>query len=56
MIPEYADDEKNTLSQTVLMMMVGGGGVAGYPRIPLRTWRIHTLRVHGFKTPDYSLG
>ena len=28
-IPEYADDEKNTLSQTVLMMMVGGGGVRG---------------------------
>jgi NapC/NirT cytochrome c family, N-terminal region len=28
-IPEYADDEANTLSQTVLMMMVGGGGVSG---------------------------
>ena len=28
-IPEYADDEKNTLSQTVLMMMVGGGGTRG---------------------------
>jgi NapC/NirT cytochrome c family, N-terminal region len=28
-IPEYAEDEKNTLSQTVLMMMVGGGGVRG---------------------------
>ena len=28
-IPQYADDEKNTLSQTVLMMMVGGGGVRG---------------------------
>jgi nitrate/TMAO reductase-like tetraheme cytochrome c subunit len=28
-IPEYADDEQNTLSQTVLMMMVGGGGVRG---------------------------
>ncbi len=28
-IPEYADDEKNTLSQTVLMMMVGGGGTQG---------------------------
>jgi len=29
-IPEYADDEANTLTQTVLMMMVGGGaGVRG---------------------------
>jgi hypothetical protein len=28
-IPDYADDESNTLSQTVLMMMVGGGGVRG---------------------------
>ena len=28
-ISEYADDEQNTLSQTVLMMMVGGGGVRG---------------------------
>ena len=28
-VPEYADDEHNTLSQTVLMMMVGGGGVRG---------------------------
>jgi hypothetical protein len=28
-IPEYADDERNTLTQTVLMMMVGGGGVRG---------------------------
>jgi hypothetical protein len=28
-IPDYADDEKNTLTQTVLMMMVGGGGVRG---------------------------
>ncbi len=28
-IPEYADDEQNTLTQTVLMMMVGGGGVRG---------------------------
>ena len=28
-IPGYADDEKNTLTQTVLMMMVGGGGVRG---------------------------
>jgi cytochrome c553 len=27
--PQYADDEKNTLSQTVLMIMVGGGGVRG---------------------------
>jgi nitrate/TMAO reductase-like tetraheme cytochrome c subunit len=28
-IPEFAEDEKNTPSQTVLMMMVGGGGVRG---------------------------
>jgi hypothetical protein len=28
-IPEYADDEKNTLTQTVLMMMVGGGAMHG---------------------------
>lgn len=28
-IPEFADDEKNTPSQTVLMIMVGGGGVRG---------------------------
>jgi hypothetical protein len=28
-IPEYANDEQNTLTQTVLMMMVGGGGVRG---------------------------
>lgn len=28
-IPQYGDDEKNTLSQTVLTMMVGGGGVRG---------------------------
>ena len=28
-IPEYAEDEANTLSQTVLMMMVGGEGVRG---------------------------
>ena len=28
-IPEYGDDEKNTSSQTVLTMMVGGGGVRG---------------------------
>lgn len=28
-IPEYADDEANTLSQTVLMMMVGGEGMGG---------------------------
>ncbi len=28
-IPEYAEDESNTPSQTVLMMMVGGGGVRG---------------------------
>ena len=28
-IPQYADDQENTLSQTVLMMMVGGGGVRG---------------------------
>jgi hypothetical protein len=28
-IPEYADDEKNSLTQTVLMIMVGGGGVRG---------------------------
>ena len=28
-IAEYAEDETNTLSQTVLMMMVGGGGVRG---------------------------
>ena len=28
-IPEYANDEANTPSQTVLMMMVGGGGVRG---------------------------
>ena len=28
-IPEYAEDEPNTPGQTVLMMMVGGGGVRG---------------------------
>jgi hypothetical protein len=28
-IPDYADDETNTPSKTVLMMMVGGGGVRG---------------------------
>lgn len=28
-IPEYADDEKNTRSQTVLLMMVGGGSLRG---------------------------
>ena len=28
-IPEYAEDEPNTPSSTVLMMMVGGGGVRG---------------------------
>ncbi len=28
-IPEYAEDEANTISQTVLMMMVGGEGVRG---------------------------
>lgn len=28
-IPEYADDEKNTLTQTVLMMKVGGGHRGG---------------------------
>lgn len=28
-IPEYAEDENNTPTQTVLMMMVGGGGVRG---------------------------
>jgi len=28
-IPEYAEDEKNTLTQTVLMMMVGGGAMHG---------------------------
>ena len=28
-IPEYADDETNTLTQTVLMVMIGGGGVRG---------------------------
>ena len=28
-VPEYAEDESNTLTQTVLMMMVGGGGVRG---------------------------
>jgi nitrate/TMAO reductase-like tetraheme cytochrome c subunit len=28
-IDEYAEDERNTLSQTVLTMMVGGGGVRG---------------------------
>ena len=28
-IPDYADDEPNTLSQTVLMMMIGGGGIRG---------------------------
>jgi nitrate/TMAO reductase-like tetraheme cytochrome c subunit len=28
-VPEYAEDEKNTATQTVLMMMVGGGGVRG---------------------------
>jgi hypothetical protein len=28
-IPEYAADEANTLSQTVLMMKIGGGGVHG---------------------------
>jgi hypothetical protein len=28
-IPEYADDEKNTLTQTVLVMMIGGGGARG---------------------------
>jgi hypothetical protein len=28
-IPEFADDEQNTPSQTVLMMMVGGGAVRG---------------------------
>jgi hypothetical protein len=27
--PQYADDENNTLTQTVLMIMVGGGGVRG---------------------------
>jgi nitrate/TMAO reductase-like tetraheme cytochrome c subunit len=28
-IPDYANDEANTLSQTVLMMMVGGGSLRG---------------------------
>jgi hypothetical protein len=28
-IPDYADDEQNTRTQTVLTMMVGGGGVRG---------------------------
>lgn len=28
-IPEFAEDEKNTASQTVIMMMVGGGGLRG---------------------------
>jgi len=28
-IPEFADDEKNSFSETVLVMMVGGGGVRG---------------------------
>lgn len=28
-IPEYAEDEKNSLTETVLVMMVGGGGVRG---------------------------
>jgi len=28
-IPEYADDEQNSPTQTVLVMMVGGGGVRG---------------------------
>jgi hypothetical protein len=28
-IPEYAEDEKNSRTQTVLVMMVGGGGVRG---------------------------
>ncbi|HWB83985.1 MAG TPA: NapC/NirT family cytochrome c [Bryobacteraceae bacterium] len=28
-IPDYANDEKNTLTQTVLVMMVGGGRVPG---------------------------
>jgi hypothetical protein len=28
-IPEYGEDEKNTPSQTVLVMIVGGGGVRG---------------------------
>jgi hypothetical protein len=28
-IPEFAEDESNSLSQTVLVMMVGGGGVRG---------------------------
>jgi hypothetical protein len=28
-IPDYADDEGNTLTRTVLLMMVGGGGVPG---------------------------
>jgi len=28
-IPDYADDQANTVSQTVLMMMIGGGGTRG---------------------------
>lgn len=28
-VPEYADDEANTLTQTVLMMMIGGSGYGG---------------------------
>jgi nitrate/TMAO reductase-like tetraheme cytochrome c subunit len=28
-LPDYADDEQNTRTQTVLTMMVGGGGVRG---------------------------
>jgi hypothetical protein len=28
-VPDYAEDEANTLTQTVLMVMVGGGGVRG---------------------------
>ena len=35
-IPRFAEDEANTATQTVLMMMVGGSLIVGNPRLALR--------------------
>ena len=55
-ISQFADDETNTRSETVLMMMVGGNRYRGHPRRPFWPRCSHSLCDRGPKTPNDSVG